>query len=85
MPGHVDGNALAGPLSEIFDVDMTMAIGRCSSCGDASRLALAMVYPKPNTFVVRCHVCDAVLFTLIQYSDRNEIDLTGIDALQLAR
>jgi hypothetical protein len=28
-----DGNALAGPLHEVFRVDVTIAVGRCRECG----------------------------------------------------
>lgn len=85
MTAHVDGNALAGPLSEIFSVDMTTASGRCAGCGDISPLALAMVYPKPKAFIVRCHVCGEVLMTLVQSSESNWVDLTGLSALTLPR
>jgi Family of unknown function (DUF6510) len=78
---HVDGNALAGPLSEIFSVDMTMATGTCSSCGDASPLATAMVYLKPKTYIVRCHVCEAILLTLQQSDSTTRIDLSGMASL----
>ena len=27
-----DGNSLAGPLSEVFAVELTTAAGRCRSC-----------------------------------------------------
>jgi hypothetical protein len=82
---HVDGNAIAGPLSEIFGVDMTLATGRCNGCGDMSPLAMAMVYPKPHAFVVRCSNCDTMLFTLVQSADSNWIDLDGLDALNVPR
>ena len=28
-----DGNALAGPLHDVFCVEVTTAIGRCTNCG----------------------------------------------------
>ena len=34
-----DGNALAGPLSEVFAVEVTTAVGRCRGCGTSSQLA----------------------------------------------
>jgi hypothetical protein len=82
---HVDGNALAGPLSELFSVDMTTASARCAGCGDISPLAMAMVYPKPKAFIVRCHVCDTILLTLIQSRDNSWIDLEGLSALSIPR
>ncbi|MDU0287802.1 DUF6510 family protein [Saccharothrix longispora] len=30
----MDGNALAGPLAEVFAVDLTAARARCGSCGE---------------------------------------------------
>ncbi|WP_333937949.1 DUF6510 family protein [Streptomyces sp. HUAS 31] len=33
LTGYVDGNALAGPLSEVFAVDVTPATSRCANCG----------------------------------------------------
>ena len=34
-----DGNTLAGPLSEVFGVELTTAAGRCRSCGTTSQVA----------------------------------------------
>lgn len=81
---HVDGNVLAGPLSEIFSSDMTTASGTCASCGDASPLATSMVYLKPKTFIVRCHVCDAVLLTITQTSTQTRLSLSGIASLTIS-
>ena len=30
---HLDGNALAGQLSDLFAFDITEAVGRCTNCG----------------------------------------------------
>jgi hypothetical protein len=83
MAGHIDGNVLAGPLSELFTFDPTTATGRCASCGDVSELAQAMVWVKPNAYIARCHVCDAMLFTLIQSHHNTRIDLSGIRILTI--
>lgn len=82
---HVDGNAIAGPLSEIFSADMTMATARCDGCGDRSPLAMAMVYVKPNAWIVRCHVCDTMMLTLIKSANEYWIDIDGLDALAIPR
>jgi ribosomal protein S27E len=80
---HVDGNVLAGPLSEIFSVDMTMASVTCSECGDTSPLATSMVYLKPRTYIVRCHICDAVLFTIQQTIGATRFDPNGMSSLTI--
>ena len=45
---HLDGNALAGPLGEIFAVDVTAAVGRCASCGLTGPIA-APARLRPRT------------------------------------
>ena len=39
-----DGNALAGPLHDVFRVDPTTAVGRCTSCGRTAPMAEARVF-----------------------------------------
>jgi hypothetical protein len=75
---HFDGNLLAGPLSEVFSVDVTTAVGRCAGCGDEAVLAAAMVYESGTDFVVRCSRCDAVLMTLVRGADDLRIEMRGI-------
>ena len=41
-----DGNVLAGPLREIFAVDITSATGRCASCGRVDTVAGLRVYTE---------------------------------------
>ena len=36
---YVDGNELAGPLSEIFATDVTAVEGRCAHCGRLGPIA----------------------------------------------
>lgn len=85
MSEHVDGNSLAGPLSELFTFDPTTALARCSGCGDIAVLARAMVYGEPDTFVVRCSSCDNVLMAVVQEPDRFSIELRGITWLEVPR
>ncbi|WP_104198672.1 DUF6510 family protein [Cryobacterium sp. Y29] len=85
MGEHIDGNALAGPLSDLFTFDPTTASARCSGCGDVSVLARAMVYAEPDTLVVRCAHCDDVLMTIVQAPDRFCIELRGMTWLKIPR
>ena len=85
MTGHLDGNAIAGPLSEIFGADMTMASGRCGGCGDVSPLAMAIVYLKPNAYIVRCHVCDTMLIMVVESRASIAIEIEGLDSLVIPR
>lgn len=85
LPGHVDGNALAGPLSEVFDFDATTASVRCAGCGASAILAEAMVYEKPHSYIVRCVSCDAVLMVVLQRAESTELDLSGTAWLRIPR
>jgi hypothetical protein len=80
---HVDGNALAGPLSEIFAVDMTTATGRCVNCGLTGPVAALRVYTQAPGLVARCPGCDHVLLRLVRTPDTAHLDLTGTVSLQI--
>lgn len=80
---HLDGNVLAGPLSELFRDDMTTATGRCAACGDVSVLAEALVYDAAPGWCARCHACGEVLFTLVRAGGRLRLDLRGVTALEV--
>ena len=82
MVTHVDGNALAGPLSEIFRGDMTMASGECRHCHDSTVLARAKVEMDEAGFAVRCCECEHVLFTVVRTPERTWVDLQGIVGLE---
>jgi hypothetical protein len=78
-----DGNALAGPLSEVFAVDVTTAIGRCRGCGTSSQVATFRVYGPDPGLVGRCPGCDDVLVRLVRSPDALWLDLSGVSALRI--
>jgi hypothetical protein len=78
-----DGNALAGPLDEIFTVEMTMARGQCAGCGRTGTVAEMRVYGMSPGMVARCPGCDEVLMRLVRTPDRAFLDLRGVVALEI--
>jgi hypothetical protein len=84
MSSHVDGNALAGPLSEVFRTDMTTAVCCCDGCGDTTTLASEMVYGTHGT-VVRCRSCDDVLITVVETPDRTVLSFPGVTSVSVER
>ena len=80
---HLDGNVLAGPLSEIFRDDMTTATGECASCHDRSVLAVAIVYDIGPGWTVRCHACEHEIMTLVRTPNGFRIDLRGLASLEV--
>jgi hypothetical protein len=79
--GRLDGNSLAGPLSEIFRADMTLASGECRNCSLAMLLADTKVEMDDAGYIVMCPGCSHVLFTVVRNSQRTWIDLQGICGL----
>ncbi len=82
---HLDGNALAGPLSELFAFDLTTAIGRCLNCGSSGMIGAAMVYQAGLGTVARCPQCGAVLATVVESDDRIWLSLSGVSALEVEK
>ena len=82
MGAHVDGNALAGVLSEVFRFEPTTARGRCAACGNVAVLAEGMVYGGEQGLVLRCHTCDGVLLVAVPEGGVIRLQLRGIGWLQ---
>jgi hypothetical protein len=80
---YVDGNALAGPLSEVFAVDVTVAVSRCGGCGRAEAVGELRVYPHAPGLVARCPACEAVVLRLVRTPGRVWLDLRGAVSLQI--
>ncbi|WP_049563790.1 DUF6510 family protein [Nonomuraea sp. SBT364] len=80
---HLDGNALAGPLGEIFAVDVTAATGRCASCGLAGPVASLRVYGPEPGLVARCPGCEEVVLRLVRGPGAAWLDLRGTISLRV--
>ena len=80
---HLDGNALAGPLSLLFVPEMTLATGQCGSCGYTDLLVRAPLYGRGPGQVMRCGVCGEVTLRLVTAPDRFRLDLPHGSALTI--
>jgi hypothetical protein len=80
----LDGNALAGALSQVFVADATAARVTCGACAQIGMLATARLYHGAAD-VLRCSECDAVLLRLVTAPGRIYLELTGIRCMELAR
>ena len=83
-PAFLDGNAAAGPLSMVFAVDLTAAVGRCTACGRTAALADTRMYAATMGLVVRCIGCDRVLLRMVEGPGHAWLDMRGLAYLQLA-
>jgi hypothetical protein len=78
----LDGNAIAGPLRDVFGMEMTTAVGSCVGCGATALLAEVAVYVRGPGIVARCRRCDTVLIVLVTIRERTCVDLRGLAALE---
>jgi hypothetical protein len=78
-----DGTALAGHLQDVFRVDVTTAIGRCTACGRTAPMTEARVFDHAPGLVARCPACSQVLLRLVQGPGRAWLDMRGLTYLQL--
>jgi Family of unknown function (DUF6510) len=80
---RLDGNALAGMLSEMLSVDATTIVVRCAKCGAEGALGAAVVYLNCPGAVVRCSGCDAVLMRFAHIRGHLVADLHGAGRLSI--
>jgi hypothetical protein len=78
----LDGNAVAGLLQEVFAVEMTTAIGTCSTCGSADAVGALRVFQGAGV-VMRCPHCDNALLTIVKDGPRVWIGFAGVRTLQV--
>ena len=78
---RLDGNALAGPLQELFAVDISAAVGTCASCGGTGPMGEQQLYADAPALVLRCRSCTGVLLRLGADGDHLRADLSGLRLL----
>lgn len=81
---HLDGNVLAGPMAEIFAVDVTTATGRCANCGLTGPIASLHVYGPEPGLVARCPNCEQVVLRLVRGLGTAWLDLRGAISLRVS-
>lgn len=80
---HVDGNAIAGLLQEIFVAEFTTLERTCQSCGDTSPAGAHRSYRGAGV-VLRCPHCDDIALRVSSLPDRAVFELRGAWSVQLA-
>jgi hypothetical protein len=83
MSACLDGNVLAGALSELFAIDITSATGQCVSCGTSGAIGQARVYSDAPGLIARCPACSEVVLRLVRSPGRAWLDLRGPTCLEV--
>ena len=75
---QLDGNVLAGPISDLFGIEPTLAQGQCHNCGRIEILGRAVVFASPMGLVVRCPACEHVLMVIVEREGRRTVSMRGL-------
>ena len=81
----VDGNALAGLLHELFDVEMTIAPVECVSCGQIGQLGSLWVFNASPGYVLRCPACQNIVIRMTVTPDEIYLDARGAAYLRIPK
>jgi hypothetical protein len=81
---YLDGNAMGGPLAELFAPDLTAAMIICANCGNEKPLAAHPVYPDAPAMVVRCPGCTSVVMRYVSDQRGVRFEMTGVRLLTIA-
>ena len=85
MNTPLDGNALAGPLAELFAIDLATAVLTCAHCGAAGPLAAHPLYPTGPAFVLRCRDCTEVVLRYADDAGGIRLDMSGVRLLTVTQ
>lgn len=70
LPSHLDGNALAGPLAQVFALDPTAALRVCPACRLPSTVGQLHVYGPEPGLTARCPGCAQLALRVVPQPGR---------------
>jgi hypothetical protein len=79
---HLDGNAIAGQMFDVFGAEMTIATGTCANCGATHVMAELIVYLEAPGTVGRCPSCESVVMVVVDRRGTYCVDLRGLAMLE---
>lgn len=79
----LDGNAVAGLLTEIFGSDMTVADCECAACGRRDQLGGARAYVNAPGVVLRCAGCGVVMIRIVDTPRGRLVEAKGVAYVRL--
>ena len=74
---HIDGNGIAGLLSEIAGADLTAVLRTCQSCGDRRPVGEHLAYPAAG-IVLRCPNCADIAVVVGMQDTQLMVEWRGI-------
>jgi hypothetical protein len=80
---RLDGNAAAGPLLELFAIDLVAAMSTCGHCRNTFPLGAHDLYADAPALVLRCPGCAGVVLRYARTGSVLRLDLSGARLLEL--
>jgi hypothetical protein len=80
---YQDGNVLAGPLADVFAVDISVTAAVCAGCRRAGAVAELQVYGRGPGLTARCPGCGEVMLRYAETPYGRWLDLRGTAVLRL--
>ena len=71
----LDGNSVAGTLSEIYGDDITTVLAECSSCGQVDHVGGLIAYVHAPGIVLRCTACSTVMLRIVMTPKGARVDV----------
>ena len=71
----LDGNSVAGTLSEIYGDDMTTVLAECGGCGKVAHVGGLLAYVHAPGIVLRCTACSTVMLRIVQTPNRTRVEV----------
>jgi hypothetical protein len=80
---RLDGNAAAGLLAEVFQIEMTVSSTTCAHCGTHGEMGRLIVYVRAPGTVFRCSICGHVQMKIVSAPGRYFVDMSGVRTLEI--
>ena len=84
IPRHLDGNAAAGEMAQLFGTDITNAMGTCRLCGHRAAVGQTAAYVDAPGVVLRCPECETVLMRWATGPTAVWLEMPGLRSLEIA-
>ncbi len=81
----LDGNAMAGMLHELFDMEMTIAPVECDFCGQVGELGSLWAFAESPGYVLRCPACQNIVIRMTVTPDQVYLDARGAAYLRIPK
>lgn len=80
---RLDGNAVAGPLAEIFGREMTTAHAVCAGCNVDAAVGSLIAYDPGMGIILRCAGCDTAMIRVSRVRSGYWLDVRGTSVLRI--